>query len=681
VKPSDIGRIVSVASPALSPGATHVAFVVTRVDMDDNRYRSQVWLARTDGAEAPRPLTAGERSDGNPTWSPDGRELAFTSRRAEKKGDATLHVIPIHGPGEVRTLATLPEGIDGLAWSPDGRWIAFGARTRDARYDKDEESWQPPRRITRFFAQIDDEGWTFDRPHHVYVVPVDGSAKARNLTPGEFQFGGAAWLADSSGLVCSGAAHDTWDLDFAEDLYVVQLANGKRRALTKQTGSYGQPRPAPGGTAIGFLGADDPSTYPQNVHVGVIDASGGAHRWLSRGLDRSFAPTSGAQPPIWLGEADGVAGDGEGMLALAEDRGRVSLYRVAVDGDTPPELVIGGDRWISGFDAGRGVIAFVAGTADEPDELFVRFPNGEERQLTTLTQAMRDAVHPLPYERFTAPSTDGVEVDAWIVRPPNFEETQRYPVLLSVHGGPFGQYGEHFFDEAQLYASAGYVVLLSNPRGSSGREDAWGQAILGAEHPRRRGTGWGSVDVDDVLAVLDEALRRYTFCDASRVGMLGGSYGGYMATWLAAHHGERFRAICSERAVNNLVSEEWSSDIATIFRVTHGPSHLDAPEEYARMSPVTYVDKIDTPMLLIHSEQDLRCPIAQAEELFVALRLRGKDVEFVRFPGEGHELSRSGSPVHRVQRAEIILEFFGKHLAEPAENAGDGVSDERDPAS
>ncbi len=652
MKPSDIGGIVAISSPALSPGATHVAFVVGRVDMDENRYRSQVWLARTDGGEPPRPITAGERSDANPVWSPDGRALAFTSRRSEKKGEATLHVLPVHGPGEVRTLATLPEGIGCLRWSPDGRWLAFTSRTRDARYEKDEESWHAPRRITRFFSRLDDEGWVFDRPMHVYVIPVDGSAKPRNLTPGEFQFGGPAWFPDSAGLVCSGAGHDTWDLDFAEDLFAIDLASGERRALTSQTGQYGHPRPAPDGATIAFLGIDDSETYPQNVHVGVIGRDGGEHRWVSRGLDRTFETTSAFPPPIW---------DAGTVLALAEDRGRVGVYRVAVDGVAPPEVVVGGQRWVTSCDARDGVIAFVAGTAHEPDELFVRFPNGDERQLTTLTQPFRDAVQPLPYERFTAPCGD-VEVDAWIVRPPDFDPARRYPVLLSVHGGPHTQYGEHFFDEAQLYASAGYVVLLSNPRGSSGREEAWGQAILGTLHPRRPGSGWGSVDVDDVLAVLDEALRGYPFCDGGRVGMLGGSYGGYMATWLAAHHGERFRAICSERAVNNMISEEWSSDIGTIFRVEHGPSHLDAPEEYARMSPISYVQKIDTPMLLIHSEQDLRCPINQAEELFVALRLRGKDVEFVRFPGEGHELSRSGSPVHRVQRAEIILEFFAKHL-------------------
>jgi len=276
-------------------------------------------------------------------------------------------------------------------------------------------------------------------------------------------------------------------------------------------------------------------------------------------------------------------------------------------------------------------------------------------------QLLRSCARLQPAERFVAPSTDGVEVDCWVITPPDFDAAQRYPVLLNVHGGPFSQYGDRFFDEAQIQAGAGYVVVMGNPRGSSGRDTAWGQAISGPNHPKAPGRGWGSVDVDDVHAILDEALRRYPAADPDRVGMLGGSYGGYMATWLAGTT-DRFKAICSERAVNNLTSEEWSSDIATAFRVTHGATHLEDAELYARMSPIRFAADITTPLLIIHSEDDLRCPINQAEELFVALRLLGKEVEFHRFPAESHELSRSGSPVHRVQRMEIILEFFGRHL-------------------
>jgi dipeptidyl aminopeptidase/acylaminoacyl peptidase len=213
-----------------------------------------------------------------------------------------------------------------------------------------------------------------------------------------------------------------------------------------------------------------------------------------------------------------------------------------------------------------------------------------------------------------------------------------------------------------VQAGAGYVVLYANPRGSSGYSQAWGRAIRGPTAEVDPGSGWGGVDYEDLMAVVDEALARYPFIDPDRLGVLGGSYGGYMTSWIVSHT-DRFKAGCSERACNNLLSLEYYSDIATVFRTDMGVTHLEDPDVYRSQSPITYVENIRTPMLILHSEDDLRCPIAQAEELFVALRLLGREVEFVRFPGESHELSRSGAPRHRVQRFEIILDYFARHLS------------------
>jgi dipeptidyl aminopeptidase/acylaminoacyl peptidase len=628
-------------SPVLSPDGTRLAFVVATIDVERNETTARVWL--TDGDHAPTPITAGPR-DRDPQWSPDGRWLAFASSRGEQEHETTIHVLPVDGPGEVRTVATMPDGAGDLRWSPDGRWLAFTSRERDPRYEAKDERWQSPRKVERFFSRLDDEGWVFDRPRHVFVVAADGTGKPRDLTPGPFQHGGVGWLADSSGIVTAAARHDTWDRDFCEDLYVVPL-DGEVRPLTKQTGVYHLPAVSPDGSRVAFLGMDDPLTFPQNVRVGVIPIDGGDHRWVSIGLDRTFETTAGSREPVWL--------DDDTLLATAEDRGETHLYRLAADGSADPLPLTTGPITVQSFDAAGGRIAMAQATVAHPAEIVTL-----EGRVTNVTKSF------LGWERFAVPTTDGTgEIDAWIMRPESFESRRKYPVLLNVHGGPFTQYGETFFDEAQMQAAAGFVVIMSNPRGGSGRDTAWGQAILGPKHPVAPGTGWGSVDVDDVLAVLDAALDRYKFCDPKRVGMLGGSYGGYMATLLAGRHGDRFRAICSERAVNNMISEEWSSDIGTIFRVEHGPSYLDDPDEYARLSPVRHVRDISVPMLLIHSENDLRCPISQAEELFTALRLLDKDVTFYRFPAEGHELSRSGSPVHRRMRAEIILDWFAERLA------------------
>ncbi|MDO9176345.1 MAG: S9 family peptidase, partial [Actinomycetota bacterium] len=327
-----------------------------------------------------------------------------------------------------------------------------------------------------------------------------------------------------------------------------------------------------------------------------------------------------------------------------------------------PQPITSGAITVKSFDSAGGTVAFVAGAVDELSDVFV-VADGEPRRHTTIAASYAATVEPLGWERFAAPCADGSgEIDAWIMRPKDFDPAKKYPVVLNVHGGPHTQYGETYFDEAQFQAKAGFVVLMSNPRGGSGREQAWGQAILGPKHPVAPGSGWGALDIDDVLAVLDTAVERYSFCDPDRVGMQGGSYGGYMATLLAGRHSDRFKAICSERAVNNVLTEEYTSDISTVFRVEHGPSHIADPAEYERLSPIQHVRDITCPMLIVHSENDFRCPISQAEELFVALRLLGKDVTFYRFPGESHELSRSGSPVHRRQRAEIILDFFALHL-------------------
>ena len=646
------GRSV-VGQVAVSPDGRHVAFVVATTNLATNTTSTLVWI---DDA----PVTEGPH-DASPTWSPDGRFLAFTSRRGEKRGDSTLHVLPVAGPGVVRTLCTMPDGLDDVAWSPDGRTIAFISRTRDERYDAESAAWQSPRKIERLFSRLNGEDWVFDRPKHVYTVAADGTGSPRNLTPGEFQHSGTSWLRDSSAIVTSAQRHDTWDSDRARDLYVVDVADhgegssdgANIRALTGHDGTYDEPSVSPDGTQVAFLGAADPGVYPQNDRVGILPIDGAQHphsdiRWITDGLDRNFQPAIGSQPPVW--ESDSM------LLANAEDRGTTHLYRLHADGSSAPAPLTDGPLSVTSFDAAAGTIATARTTVDHPAELYV----GDE-QRTRVGDELAGQL--LNWEHFTAPTTDGTdEIDAWIMRPAGFDETKRYPVLLNVHGGPHTQYGEYFLDEFQMQAAAGFVVVLGNPRGSSGRHTGWGQAIQGPSHPSVPGPGWGTVDVDDVLAVIDTALDRYSFCDADRVGMLGGSYGGWMATWLAGHHGDRFRAFCSERAVNNAAALEQSSDISTAFNSIHGVNHLEDPDEYVRMSPITAVRNIDKPMLIIHSEEDWRCPIGQAEELWVALKLLGKEVDFYRFPGENHEMSRSGSPLHRVQRGEIILDWFSARL-------------------
>ncbi len=655
--PDDIAQLVTVGSPAVSPDGATVAFVVTTLDLERNDYRSAIWMAPADGSARPTRFTAGEQRDENPCWAPDGHRLAFTSKReAGNDKHSTLHLAPVTVGGEVVTLTTRNEAIGALSWSPDGNYLAYSSRVREERYESDDPKRQPPRRIERLRSKLNAEGFISDRPRHIFVVAADGLASPVQLTDGPFEHDSPSWSPDSRQIVFSGARHENFDLEPADDLFVVDRRGGELRRVTDTTLSFTYPSWSPQGTSIATL-VGPARSYPRNHQVEVVDVASGERRLLTEKLERTCAPYPGVRAPVW---------DGNAIVFSVEDRGNVHVYRVGADGSAPPELVVGGERQVTGYDVRAGTLAFTATTPTTLAELFVA--NGEERRLTRLTDAFHERVSSLPTQRFVAPTDDGEEVDAWIVRPADFDASARYPLLLTIHGGPWTQFGNKWFDEVQLYASAGYVVVYANPRGSSGRHDAWGRAIRGPITDDDPGTGWGGVDYTDLLAVVDTAIARYPFVDPDRLGVLGGSYGGYMTSWMIGHD-HRFKAALSERAVNNLLSLEWTSDIAGFFRFEFGTDQLEHPEEYIRMSPITYARDIATPVLIVHSEDDLRCPIEQGEQLFIALRMMGKPVEFVRFPGENHELSRSGSPIHRIQRANIVLEWFDRHLKPAAPSA------------
>jgi dipeptidyl aminopeptidase/acylaminoacyl peptidase len=372
---------------------------------------------------------------------------------------------------------------------------------------------------------------------------------------------------------------------------------------------------------------------------------------LTAALDRNCSPYPASRGPQW--HADGI-------LFLLESGGCERLWRTGPGAGDATEPVVAGERLLSGFDMVGDVIAFAATTPTSPSDVFVQ-RGGEVIQLTDLGAALTEKGRRVAVpQRFTASPADGVEVECWIIEPEHAPD-ERVPLLLNIHGGPFSHYGSRFFDEFQLEVGAGFGVVFCNPRGSSGYSQGWGRAIRWPECETDPGSGWGGVDYDDLMSCVDEAVKRNDWIDPDRIGVMGGSYGGYMTSWMIGHT-DRFAAAISERSVNNLLTLDHGSDVAGSFVSYVGVRHIDDPKPYLRQSPITYVREIDTPLLIIHSEDDLRCPVNQAEELFVALRLLGRTPEFVRFPGESHELSRSGAPRHRQQRAELIIDFFRRHL-------------------
>jgi dipeptidyl aminopeptidase/acylaminoacyl peptidase len=647
MQPEDVYELVNCSDPRISPDGRRVAYTVTALDKELNDYRGAIWVAPLDGSVEPRAFTSGERRDTTPRWSPDGRWLAFASNRGgDEKQTANLYVIPAEG-GEARRLCDLKENVEAIAWSPDSTRIAFTARVRDEAYEEEDEKKRRPRRFVRIFHKLDSVGWTGDRRKHVFVVGLDGD-EPRQLTHGDFEHENPAWSADGKRIVFDGLRDERWDTTLINRLYVVDADGGEPEALTGDDGSYESPALSPDGTRIAYRMTVEDGTYPHHSQIGVMNADGTDAKLLTTSLDLQCGPYPDARDPVW---------DGDRLLFSVEDGGNIHLYAVATDGAGEPELLLGGERVISGFDYREGKLAFVASTHTTMREVYA----GEDgRRLTQVGRAFTEGRALAEPERFTAVSRDGYEVDAWLARPPGFEAGKKYPAILTIHGGPFTQYGTGFFDEFQVYAGGGYVVLFSNPRGGSGYSEAHGRAIRGPVGDA--GPGWGTVDYDDLMAVVDTALEKFDFIDGDRLGVIGGSYGGFMTSWIVGHT-HRFKAAVSERGVNNLVSMFGSSDLFWIFERQFGGPLWENVDLYLDRSPSTYAKSIETPVLVLHSENDLRCNIEQGEHLFTLLRLFGTDVELVRFPAESHELSRSGSPLHRATRFDVILEWFARYLS------------------
>ncbi|GAC1538668.1 MAG: S9 family peptidase [Acidimicrobiales bacterium] len=662
MQPADLADVSSVGDPRVSPDGRTVAVVVSTVDLATNSYRSRIWMVPVDGSGRPRPFSGGGASrDSRPRWAPDGSMLAFVSHRIER--GSQIVTLPVGSGGEAVTVVEWPEEVEALEWSPDGKFLAFIARAADpSTYgpaittDKD----RPPRRVSRFTSRLDNVGWTMDRPSRVFVVAADGETSPVPLdgpNPDGSDVAGMCWSPDSRRVAwCQGVSED-WDLELRSPL-VVAATDGRDDPITIAAAStLSRPCWSPDGATIAVV-TDDRFDPPRNGQIAVV-ALGASESdplaepdVLTHRLDRHCASSlAGARSPQWA----------EGHLWFqVDDRGSVHLYRVASDGASAPEAMVTGEIVVSGFDVAESTVAYTAISPESPGELFV-LVDGASRRVTSFNCDVAERIGVAAPERFEVALADGEVVDAWYLAPTG---TPRGATLLNIHGGPFAQYSGSFAEEFAIQAGAGFGVLWCNPRGSSGRSEAWGRAVRGPKCDHDAGSGWGGVDASDVLAALDAGIERFSL-DPRRIGVLGGSYGGYLTSWLVGHT-DRFSAACSERAVNNQLAMVWTSDIGTTFQRGYvGVSHLDDPGEYLRMSPVTYARAINTPLLILHSEADLRCPISQAEELWVALRSLGRVVEFVRFPGSSHELSRSGPPRQRVARQQLILEFFDRYLPMP----------------
>jgi dipeptidyl aminopeptidase/acylaminoacyl peptidase len=636
---TDLAILRIPSMPTLTPDGRLAAVALTSMDLDADAYRSEVWVMPTDGSAPPSRFTNGPR-DSWPRFSPDGRWLAFLRAGEGDGARPQLHVMPVGG-GEPRELCEHPLGVESIAWSPDSTRIAYVARVPEpGRYgtnDKVPPAKEPPRRITTLKFRLDNTGFTLDRRPHVFVVDaLAEKPEPLRLTSGDFDHGHVAWSPDGRRIAFVSARHADRDDDELSDVFVVPAEGGDAVQVTRTTVPASRPAFSPDGRTIWLTAA--------------------ANDEAARNSGLWSVPSGGSDPPRRLTDAErwdvdnfGAGGplellvDEDAVTTITQERGAVHLYRFPADGGEPACL-LGGRRQVLDYTRANGVIVAVVSDDSTVGEV-VALRDGREAALSDFGATLARSTSLRPMAEIETSAPDGYPVHGWVVKPAG---RGPFPVLLMIHGGPFTQYGYRLFDEAQVYAGAGYAVVMGNPRGSSGYGEAHARAIV---------FDYGNLDVADLLALLDAALADPDL-DGERVGVLGGSYGGFMTSWLVGHSG-RFRAAISERAANAFDSFDGSSDIGVRFLDLYIGTD---PERIRAQSPLTYADKIDTPMLLIHSEEDWRCPIEQAQRMFVALKRRRVEVEMLVFPGEGHELSRSGLPSHRVARFEAILDWWRRHL-------------------
>ncbi len=636
----------------LDPAGERVAYVVRRADRDTVDYRSQIYV-RGVGADDPVvQATAGPKDDA-PEWAPDGRRLAYIG----KKGSTTQVFVLDPGAGDARQLTSLEFGASALRWSPDGRRIAFRgsvishpegvvADPRPPEGGPDAPPRPPIARVAQGLDyKFDGRGYLDGRRGHLFVVSVDGG-KPLQLTSGRWDVSGFDWSPDGSSLVVAGNAEPDNDLMETNFLYVLHAAGGALRQVAGGV-EISTPRWSPKGDTILFAGTEElAGSY---TRIWLVSPSGGDQRCITARHDICVGDHCISDMRGGHGFEINWSEDGTRIVFPVALQGRSELWSCNLAGDElRPEVA--GNRQVFDWSLAGSAMAFAASDPTTPGDLFVHDADGE-RRLTTLNAFIADRYLAMP-ERWEFTAADGWKLEGWLLKPEGFDPGRRWPLVMEIHGGPHGEYSWSFFHEFQVLAGSGYLVFYVNPRGSCGYGEAFQRACV---------MDWGGKDFADLMTSLDQLIERTGYVDTDRLGVGGGSFGGFMTNWIVGHT-DRFQAAVSMRSIADFVSDYRACDIALWNDQEMGVLNWSDPRSAWDRSPIRYVESIRTPLLLTHGEMDLRCPIHQAEELFGALRTLRREVELVRFPEESHDLSRSGRPDRRIERLNRIAGWFLKHI-------------------
>jgi dipeptidyl aminopeptidase/acylaminoacyl peptidase len=656
IEPDDLFRLKLLQEARLAPDGKTLVYAVSHVEKDlesagkngkeeeiEDKEYVVLWLLSLETGES-RQLTAGLACDSNPHWSPDGKQIAFLSTREEKP---QIYIIPVDG-GEARALTSMKQGVGGgPVWSPDGKYIAFTASpvTDPPELDK-------PYRVSRHIYRFDMMGYLDNAVQDIFVIPVEGG-EPRRLTDDAWQNGMPQWSPDGQEILFSAAMAPDSHSAFLGRLRAVTL-KGELREITDDWGAVLSAAWSPDGERIVFSGIPHGRPIGSKSDLWVVGKQGGQPECrttgfkleVGGGLESGMPALQGVQVPRIL-----VTEDGRAAYIQVQDGGTVSIYRIALTGPESWVPVVMGERSSLPLDADEEHLLFAVSELDNPADLFIAdMDGGDERQLTYLNADML-AEKDLPAaERLSFVSTDGVQVEGWILKPSTGEPP--YPTILYIHGGPHSGFGHIFSFDFQMLAGAGYAVLFVNQRGSTGYGDEFATQIIG---------DWGNLDYEDLITGVDFAIKR-GIADPERLGCCGLSGGGNLSCWIVGQT-DRFKAAVPENPLTNWTSFYGVSDIGPWFAVEElgGPPH-EIPDVYQRCSPITHAHRCKTPTLLVQGEADYRCPAEQSEQFYTVLKANGCIVEMLRLPASSHGGSIVGEPILRRVQNRALLDWMNKYV-------------------
>ncbi|GKV56716.1 putative peptidase YuxL [Sporosarcina sp. NCCP-2222] len=653
VKVQDLYTLESVTNPHIAPNGKEAVFVKTYIDEEENKYVANLYHVNLETNEVTQ-WTYGKQRVSSPEWSADGTQLAFLSNRDDKN---QLYVLAAKG-GEARKVTSFDKGVSSFVWSPCGEKIWINASVKEGKTftdkeEKDDKKKPEPVRVTKMKYKADGVGLLPQDTYRQIGVVDLATEEVTQFTEGNHQYALQAVSHDGKKLVMSVNREENQDFEFRQPLILVDIETKEETIIVDEEGYYGGATFSFDDRYIAFAGSDRSFQNATHTHLYVYDTKRGNRLNVTESIDAPVGDVTvsdhqqGASAPTAVWTKD------DHLYFQLATMGDVRLYFATLEGELYPASPE--NEHVYGYDVDKeGTFALVAATdPTNPGELYkLTIATGERQALTSFNEKYVNGTELVKPEAIQFKGKKDWDVHGWLMKPAGWQEGEKYPLVVNIHGGPHAMYANTFFHEMQLLAAQGWGVLYVNPRGSHGYSQEFVDAVRG---------DYGGGDYEDIMAAVDYALEENEWIDKARLGVTGGSYGGFMTNWIVGHT-DRFKAAVTQRSICNWISFFGVSDIGYYFSDWQILADMKDVDTLWKHSPLKYAEDVKTPLLILHSEKDFRCPIEQAEQLFITLKSMGKETEFVRFPDADHNLSRTGTPNLRIERLNEITGWFAKYL-------------------